>query len=414
MNSVLRWVVLAFVLVGFVIGCTGEEPAEAPVVRPVPAMKVGDVSRLSESTFPGRAKATEEVNLAFRVGGPLTTRPVKVGDSVQKGALIATIDPRDFKTTLAGFTSRLAQAQAQLKAIRVARPEDINKLNAALASAQAEQVKAKADYGRVEQLYANDNASKADLDRARALRDIARQAVRSATESLSIGRRGARAEDVEAMVASIRALGAQQKRARDALEDTELRAPFAGYIAQTFVENFQDVRPKQPIVRLLDTSRIELQINVPESLISLPPHVTEILCRFDAFADRKFSAQIKEIGKEASQTTRTYPVTLIMDQPQDIQILPGMAGVVTARAELPEDFVGVGVEIPLSAVLDKDDQSFVWIIDDGTKMVSRRQVTVGALSTRGIRVTTGLNSGEWIATAGVHYLTEGQRVAPMP
>ena len=414
MNGFLKWIVLAILPAVLMMGCQSESPPEIPV-RPVPAMKVGDVSRLAESTFPGRAKATEEVNLAFRVGGPLIARPVNVGNSVEQGALIAKIDPRDFETTLANLTSKLAQAQSQLKAMRVARPEDINKLEAALAAAKAEQVKAKADYTRVQQLYANDNASKAELDQARALRDISREAVRGATESLRVGRRGARTEDIEAMVASIRAIEAQQKRARDALEDTELRAPFAGYIAQTFVENFQDVLPKQPIVRLLDTSRIEMEISVPESLISLAPYTTEILCRFDAFADRELPAQIKEIGKEASQTTRTYPVTLIMDQPEDIQILPGMAGVVKARAELPANFVGVGVEVPLSAVLvDKNDKRFVWIIDDSARTVSRREVMVGALSPRGIRITQGLQSGEWIATAGVHYLTEGQQVVPMP
>ena len=202
--------------------------------------------------------------------------------------------------------------------------------------------------------------------------------------------------------------------AQDALDDTVLRAPFAGYIAQTFVENFQNVRAKQPIVRLLDNSRIEMQISVPENLISLAPYVTEILCRFDAFPKRQFTAHIKEIGKEASLTTRTYPVTLIMEQPEGVQILPGMAGIVKASAAVPESFAQAGVEIPLSAVRsDKDGRKFVWIINEDTKMVSQREVMVGALTERGIRVTKGLNPGETIATAGVHYLTEGQQVEPM-
>ena len=408
-----RLIILALLSIVVLVGCKEEEPAELPI-RPVPAMKVGDITSFLESTFPGRAKATEEVNLAFRVAGPLVARPVNVGDAVAQGDEIARIDPRDFETRVATINSRLQQARAQLRAMRVARPEDINRLRASLGAAKAQQAKAKADYQRTRQLYVNDNASKAELDRAKALRDVAREGVNSATEALNIGRRGARDEDVAAMVASIRGLEAQRKALKDALDDTVLRAPFAGFIAQIFVENFQNVRAKQPIVRLLDNSSVEMLIHVPENLISLAPYVTKILCRFDAFPDREITARIKEIGKEASQTTRTYPVTLIMDQPEDIQILPGMAGTVKSWAELPEDFAQAGIEVPLSAILaDKDDRKFVWIIDASTQTVSQREVTVGALTDRGIRVTKGLKTGDLIATAGVHYLEAGQRVEPM-
>jgi RND family efflux transporter MFP subunit len=400
---------------GIVMGCGQKEEPVKDIVRPVRAMKVADAAGVSGRAFPGRAKATEEVNLAFRVPGPLIERPVNVGDSVQKGDLIARIDPRDFDTALANSSNSLAQARAQLRAMRVARPEDIGRLKAALSAAKAEVAKAEADYSRVRQLYANDNASKADLDQARALRNVAREGVNGATENLRIGRRGARAEDIQAMQANIRSLQAQRKRTQDALEDTRLLAPFAGFIAQTFVENFQDVRAKQPVVRLLDVTSIEMVINIPENMISLAPHATDIVVRFDAFADRAIPAQIKEIGTEASETTRTYPVTLIMAQPADIKILPGMAGKATGRVDLPDRAVSRGLEVPVSAVFsDTDARQFVWIIDEAGKTVTRREVTVGDLTARGIAVTKGLQPGEWIATAGVNFLRDGQKVRLLP
>ena len=135
--------------------------------------------------------------------------------------------------------------------------------------------------------------------------------------------------------------------------------------------------------------------------------------RFDTFPDREIPAKIKEIGKEASQTTRTYPVTLIMDQPKDMKILPGMAGK-TVRAEggLPDDANNAGIEVPVSATFspDETDKAYLWVIDEQTKTVSRREVKTGKLTDRGIMITNGLISGEWIATAGVHYLREGQQV----
>jgi RND family efflux transporter MFP subunit len=296
--------------------------------------------------------------------------------------------------------------------MRVARPEEISSLEADLAAAKAELIKAEADYHRVQQLYLNDNASKADFDQARAQRDVAREAVNTAMESLRIGQRGARTEDIDAQQARIRTLEAQQKLARDALEDTWLKVPFDGYIAQTFVENFQYVRAMEPIVRLLDISRIEMVVHIPESLISLAPHVTDITVRFDPFADREIPAHIKEIGTEASQTTRTYPVTLTMTQPQGIQILPGMAGKATGRIESSDQVAEAGVTVPVSAVFSPDgtDKPYVWVIDEATQKITRRNVTLGELTALGLRVTSGLKPGEWIATAGVHTLREGQQV----
>lgn len=59
------------------------------------ALKVADASGLLERAFPGRARASQEVNLSFRVSGPLITLPVEVGDKVQADDVLARIDPND-------------------------------------------------------------------------------------------------------------------------------------------------------------------------------------------------------------------------------------------------------------------------------------------------------------------------------
>ena len=85
------------------------------------------------------------------------------------------------------------------------------------------------------------------------------------------GKKGARKEDIEAMEANIQGLMAQKKSAEDAISDTYLKAPFSGKVVQQYVQNFEDVRAKQAVVRLLDTSRIEMVVNIPESMISYAP-----------------------------------------------------------------------------------------------------------------------------------------------
>ncbi len=413
MTHRLRVLALALLPAVFLIGCE-EETTSQQIIRPVRAIKVSDAAQLTGRTFPGRAKAHNEVNLSFRVAGPLITRPVNVGDVVKEGVVLARIDPRDFEVNLRNVQAHLQQAKAKLQAMRVARPEDIRRLKAGLKKAEAGLKLAVSEHKRVMSIRAEDpGAVSADMiDRAVEQKDRAEAELRNAREELRIGQRGARAEDIAAKEAEIQALQASVDSAKDALSYTFLKASFGGTIVSTYVENFEFVQAKQPIARLLDTRRIKFVVNIPENLISNVPHVGDIQVRFDAFPDRQIPAKVSEIGTEASQTTRTYPVTLIMDQPDDIKILPGMAGQASGKVKQPGDAGGRGIEIPVSAVFSPDDTgaSYVWVIDENTKAVSQREVKTGSLTDFGILVNDGLKPGEWIATAGVHYLREGQQV----
>ncbi|RLA04618.1 MAG: hypothetical protein DRQ54_09315 [Gammaproteobacteria bacterium] len=147
--------------------------------------------------------------------------------------------------------------------------------------------------------------------------------------------------------------------------------------------------------------------------MSLIPDVKDIRVRFDPYPDRSLEAKIKEIGNEASKTTRTYPVTLIMEQPEDIKILPGMAG--TATGTLPVSGTGDQSDkpvVPIGAVFTPDTQKrdHVWVIDEKSGNVKLRVVKTGNLTPSGIQIIDGLDTGEWIAIAGVHTLREGQEV----
>ncbi len=243
--------------------------------------------------------------------------------------------------------------------------------------------------------------AEARTTRARAMRDrVARAAEAGAV---------ARQDLTNAQADLDEALAEVEIRAK-ALEDTQLRAPFDGVIAATFVENFQNVQARQPVMRVLDISSIECVVNIPEGLISSAPYVEDIQVIFDAFPGRPIPAAIAEIGREASATTRTFPITLVMDQPEDGEILPGMAGRASGRVAPPEDAPADGFDLPLNAIFSDDGQrSLVWVIDETTMTASKREVEAVAPSALGMRVR-GVGPGEWIATSAVHVLRDGQKV----
>ncbi len=94
-------------------GC-GKTAHDEGVIRPVRAIKAGDLKALQSRESPGRAKAKDEVDLSFRVSGPLVSLPVDVGSKVKKGDVIAAIDPKDFQAALDSSQAALAKSQANL------------------------------------------------------------------------------------------------------------------------------------------------------------------------------------------------------------------------------------------------------------------------------------------------------------
>ena len=361
MNRFLSIVLCASLGMVFLAGCTKEPPPKPPTL--VKAMQVVGADDLSKTVFPGRASAGQEANLSFRVAGPLVELPVSVGDKVAAGDLIARIDPNDYQVTL-------NSAQAQLQSIRAAYTAAEN------------------DYQRVMSTFREDPGatSQRAVDASRALRDQALAQVSS----------------VESLV----------QTATDRLGYTDLLAPFAGEVVETYVENFETVVPMRPIARLLDPSSIELIVSVPENLIGYGDYVTSITVSFNALPGVSIPATIKEIGREATQATRTYPVTLVMAQPEGGEILPGMAGEATIEARLPEGTGRTGITIPATAMFAGSDIEVtnVWVIDPATNMLSQRAVETGRLSSSGMLITSGLEAGEWIVVAGTHSLSDGQEV----
>lgn len=101
-----------------------------------------------------------------------------------------------------------------------------------------------------------------------------------------------------------------------------------------------------------------------------------------------------------------------MDQLPDIKILPGMAGTVFGRGKKLKEESAKGIIVPASAIFTPttEKQSYVWILDEKAQTVSQKPVDVGPPTIGGIRLTGDLSPGQWVVTAGVHSLTEGQQV----
>ncbi|MEX2188168.1 MAG: efflux RND transporter periplasmic adaptor subunit [Pirellulales bacterium] len=403
----------AFSLIFLAGGCSGEPP-KRDVIRPVRVVRVGEDALGSGRALPGIAAAIDAVEMSFRVSGPLVAFDAdEIGKSVKKGELLAQVDPRDFDVRLRDAQANLAKARSELTAMTRARPEEIEQLKAAVSRAEAAVRFARAEVARSEPLAKSNTIAKAEFELIVAKKDLAEADLVQAQESLKIGEQGARKEDIDAKQAAVVSLQAALKTAQDQLNDTKLLAPFDGSVAATYAENFELVQARQPILRLLNTAELKMKVDVPEQSIARVPQVTEVEVTFNAFPDSPIPARVKEIGSEASSTTRTYPVILAFTPPPGLPIRPGMTGFARGKGAPPPDAADPSQKptfiVPASAVLLEDGKRSVWVVDEKSKKVSRRSVELQDMTQFGLRIT-GVESGELVVSAGAHYLAEGQQV----
>ena len=415
MSNRVRWLdsrgaaVVGFVTMLVLVGCQEEVEQEA-VVKPVKTIILGESAAGGGRIFPGVVQAAQRARLSFRVSGPLVQLPINQGQKVRRGALLAQIDPRDFETQVKNLEARLANLHAQRRAMDSARPEDIRRLEANLAASEARLLEANATFRRYQRLYENDNVSKAEYDQRRAARDVAVADVRSSEEALKIGRMGAREEDIEAMEAQVRALGAQLQQAKDGLRDTSLRAPYDGIVAERYVENFEYVPAQREIVSLQDISIVEIVAQIPETIVAgaRQGQSSDFVARFGSLPGREFPAEIKEFATQADPVTRTYAVTFQIPQPSEANIFAGMTAEVMLKGRAADETV---FSVPVSAVFtDENGQQSVWVIDKQSMTARKAKVTVGDLVGESAMIRVGVNTGDQIVTAGASYLTEGQKV----
>ena len=351
-----------------------EPKPEPEIVRPVRTVRLDGGAVENVHRYFGTVQGAQRVNLSFRVSGPLLELPVEKGVAVKKGDLLGRVDPRDFRT-------RLTQAQA------------------VLAQARAQYNDAATNFKRYDALYRQKVIAAAQYDAYKTQLNVARSAVQQAE--------------------------AQARTAADALRDTELRAPFDGVVVDRMAEKFQDVLPKQPVLSLQEISTLEIHFAVPDKDVLSAPVPAGIdardlaryaasfgmEARFDAIGGRAFPVRLKEFAAQADPRTKTYPVTVVMPQPEGARVLPGMAVTVTV------DFSAGAAEnrflVPEPAVLAGENGArWLWRFEDG--QVRRVPVTVAGWKGAQLEVSgEGLRDGDLIVTAGVHFLKDGQKVRLM-
>jgi RND family efflux transporter MFP subunit len=345
------------------IACAQQEPTAEPKLRPARTEVVTTTGAQRTRTFSGTFRAGIESRLSFRVPGTVERMPVVVGQAVRTGELIAELEAYDYELQVQEAQASLAQALAARR-------------------------NAESERDRVRELYEHDNASRSQLDQARAAAESAAAQVESLSKRLELARRQ--------------------------LAYTRLTAPVAGAIAWVGAEVNENVQVGQPIVTLSSSTETEVGVDLPGSVITEVREGDPAIVKCDAHPGEVLEAVITEVGVAASGAT-TYPVTVQLTSESDL-IRPGMAAEVTFRLAASEADAA-RILVPAVAVGEDRDGRFVFLAEaqgDGSAVVRRHPVTVGDLTTDDqhdrIEILGGLSEGDVIITAGVRRLEDGRQV----
>ncbi len=328
-----------------------------PVVRPARVLEIAYSRQAQSLVLAGTVVPRIESTLGFRVSGKIVQRSVDVGAVVKPGELIAQLDPADY---------RLA----------------VDNARAALASAEADYVRAKADHERYQALKGGAAFTPQTLEQRQSLAATALARVDQARSQLS--------------------------SAENNLAYTELRTDTAGVVTAVQAEVGQVVSQGQGVVRVARTDELEILVGVPEHRLKVVRD--SAAAGFELWSDpgRRHAAKLRELSPSADPTSRTYPARFsIIDPPEFI----GLGMTATLSFERP-DAVPVA-EVPLAAIFQQGTRPAVWVVDRATGAVELRPVIIARWRNDTAAIISGVKAGELIATAGVHKLEAGQKVKPV-
>lgn len=240
---------------------------------------------------------------------------------------------------------------------------------------------ADAEYKRISVLYEKNNVSGSSYEKAKSDRAIAKTAFETAANEL---------------------------------EDTQLKAPFNGYIQDIKIERFQEVRASQSVITFIDLSKLKIEAYIPENIAinlitvnDFTPY--ELQFTFDALPGKIFGTHKIDISKSTTTNNISFLLTAILEN-KEHQLLGGMTG--NLSLTIPGISTTGSIYIPQQAVCNRPGTgTYVWVVNPQEKQVRTIPVKTGNLAKESrIEITSGLSVNDQVVLTGHSFLSENKMV----
>ena len=255
-------------------------------------------------TATGTIEVTK-TDITSKVGGYLVELKVREGDAVNKGNLVAMIDRPDLKAQLWRDEAALSKARAQLRDLEQgARSQELQEAAANLAAARSQAVKAQSDFNRYSTLFREGAISTQQLDASRSAHEVAANALTAAQSRYSLLLSGNRPETIVAQRLEVERSEAVLAASRTQVADLEVNSPLAGRVLSKNYERGEYVNAGAAIATIGDMNDCWVKIYVSTEQLGKIRLGQAASVKIDAYPDKTFRGEIKEISQNAEYTPR--------------------------------------------------------------------------------------------------------------
>lgn len=196
--------------------------------------------------------------------------------------------------------------------------------------------------------------------------------------------------------------------AENELTDTELKAPFDGYIQEVMIEAHQDVRASQPAFRFIDMDQLKIEANVSQQVANQYADEANIKVAFDMNPNELIDAKIISISKSTTKNNLSYLLTASVEN-KEHRLSGGSSGIIHLNKVSKDNNT---VTLPVNTIVNTPSNgSFVWVYDKANKRVNKRKVSTGKLLPGGnMEIRSGVTAGETVAASGTSLLYDNRSV----
>jgi RND family efflux transporter MFP subunit len=350
-SKLLTGISLAAVAVALA-GCNDSVAQKVEPARPVLVATAHYEAETPERSFVGTIRPRIEADMGFRVPGKVAKRLVEVGQTVEIGQPLATLDEIDLRLQAEQATAELSAATGVL-------------------------AQAAAAENRAKELRAKGWATDAQTDQARAAADEARARLNRAERSVDL--------------------------TKNSLSYATLVADARGVVTATMIDPGVVVAAGQTAIRVARFAEKEAVVAIPETLLERAKTGVASVTLWSE-PDKKYTARLREIAPAADPATRTYLAKFSLPGAGDTVSL-GM----TATLTLSDKATSRVARLPLSALFSEGREPSLYVVNEQGD-ISLKPVTVKSYDSKDVVITGGINEGDKVVALGVQKLDPAQKV----
>ena len=395
LKTTMLLIVILIITMGTMSGCGNSaetDQAQEEMYTPVEIDEVAVGTVENKIKINGKVVANEEIAVIPKAMGIVTKVNVKLGDLVDEGSTLFTIEQDDIAKSVEQASnavemasSGVSQAENGLQTAKLNYEVNKEKIENALLNLE-----------RIEKLYEEGAVSKSELEQVQLAAD------RKNLDILAGQVNQAEIAHQQALK-QLRQAEIAHEQALSGLGNTVVKSPMSGYVSELNVKEGQIVTSSQPAAMIVEMDKVYIQVNVVENIVNRLEVGQEVDVNVPAAFGEYVASTISYISPTTDLMTQLYAVRIYIDNP-DQKIRPGMNG----EVRLSMDIADSAIVIRGDAVLDKEDKKIVYVVEDNAAV--EKEVTVGLDTGDYVEIKEGLREGEYVIVEGQHYVEDGGRV----